>query len=94
MLFEYLIVPPLLLENEEMAFIIASRFKELLNPPTQPLKIEDLKVEHESKRKNSLIAECFFKIGFIEKWGWNSKNNRILHQKRFTSLYLKLNQEV
>ncbi|UTB32315.1 MAG: helix-turn-helix domain-containing protein [Methanobacterium sp. ERen5] len=38
-------------------------------PLPQPLKIEDLKVEHESIRRNPLIAECFFKMGFIEKWG-------------------------
>lgn len=38
-------------------------------PLPKPLKIEDLKIEHESIRRNPLIAECFFKIGFIEKWG-------------------------
>jgi ATP-dependent DNA helicase RecG len=38
-------------------------------PLPKPLKIEDLKVEHESIRINPLIAECLFKIGFIEKWG-------------------------
>ena len=33
------------------------------------MTVEDLKLEHESIRRNPLIAECFFKIGFIERWG-------------------------
>ena len=38
-------------------------------PLPKPLTIEDLKNQHESIRRNPLIAEFFFKIGFIERWG-------------------------
>ncbi|AIS31117.1 AlbA family DNA-binding domain-containing protein [Methanobacterium formicicum] len=38
-------------------------------PLPEPLTVEDLKNQHESIRRNPLIAEFFFKIGFIERWG-------------------------
>ena len=38
-------------------------------PLPEPLIIEDLKKEHNSVLRNPLIAECFFRIGFIEQWG-------------------------
>ncbi len=38
-------------------------------PLPEPLTIEDLKIDHDSIRRNHLIAECFFDIGFIERWG-------------------------
>lgn len=38
-------------------------------PLPEPLTVEDLKNQHESIRRNPLIAESFFKIGFIERWG-------------------------
>jgi ATP-dependent DNA helicase RecG len=34
-----------------------------------PLTVDMLKVEHPSRRRNSLIAEAFFRIGYIEAWG-------------------------
>ena len=34
-----------------------------------PLSIELLKQKHPSKRRNALIANIFFRIGFIEAWG-------------------------
>ena len=33
------------------------------------IKIEDLKIDHLSKPRNTLIAEVFYKAGFIESWG-------------------------
>lgn len=38
-------------------------------PLPEPLTVEDLKKQHESIRRNPLIAKSFFKIGFIERWG-------------------------
>jgi ATP-dependent DNA helicase RecG len=38
-------------------------------PLPEPLTVEDLKIDHVSIRRNPLIAECFFNIGFIERWG-------------------------
>jgi len=38
-------------------------------PLPEPLTVEDLKIKHKSIRRNPLIAECFFNIGFIERWG-------------------------
>jgi len=35
----------------------------------EPLTIEILKKEHPSKRRNPLVADAFFKMGFIEAWG-------------------------
>ena len=34
-----------------------------------PLSVEMLKKEHPSRRRNSLIAEAFFRAGHIEAWG-------------------------
>ena len=34
-----------------------------------PLNIDMLKQEHPSKRRNALIANIFFRIGYIEAWG-------------------------
>jgi ATP-dependent DNA helicase RecG len=36
-------------------------------PP--PLRLEDLKREHPSNPRNRLIAEMFFYLGWIERWG-------------------------
>ena len=38
-------------------------------PLPKPLTVEDLKQKHNSIRRNPLIAKCFFRIGFIERWG-------------------------
>lgn len=38
-------------------------------PLPEPLTVEDLKKPHESIRRNPLIAECLYEIGFIERWG-------------------------
>lgn len=38
-------------------------------PLPEPLTVEDLKIDHDSIRRNPLIARCFFRIGFIEEWG-------------------------
>jgi ATP-dependent DNA helicase RecG len=38
-------------------------------PLPKPLTVEDLKQKHDSIRRNPLIAKCFFRIGFIERWG-------------------------
>jgi len=38
-------------------------------PLPDPLTVDDLKIDHDSILRNPLIAECFFKIGFIENWG-------------------------
>ena len=38
-------------------------------PLPEPLTIEDLKIDHISVRRNPWIAECFFIIGSIERWG-------------------------
>ena len=35
----------------------------------EPLTVEMLKQEHPSRRRNSLIAEVFFRAGLIEAWG-------------------------
>lgn len=35
----------------------------------EPLEVDDLKESHTSIPRNPLIADCFFKIGFIEQWG-------------------------
>jgi ATP-dependent DNA helicase RecG len=35
----------------------------------EDLKIEDLKKKHDSRPKNPLLADIFFKAGFIESWG-------------------------
>lgn len=34
-----------------------------------PLTIDKLKVKHESKLRNRLIADIFFRAGYIESWG-------------------------
>ncbi len=34
-----------------------------------PLSIEMLKQKHPSKRRNALVANVFYRIGFIEAWG-------------------------
>lgn len=47
-------------------------------PLPDPLTIEDLRKEHESIPRNPLIANCFFRIKFIEKWGTGT--NRIIKQ--------------
>jgi ATP-dependent DNA helicase RecG len=43
----------------------------ILNDGTLPeeLSIEDLKVTHLSKPRNTLLADVFYKAGFIESWG-------------------------
>lgn len=38
-------------------------------PLPQPLTVDDLKINHNSIPRNPLIADCFFKTGFIEQWG-------------------------
>jgi ATP-dependent DNA helicase RecG len=38
-------------------------------PLPKPLKIEDLKQDHESIRRNPLIAQSLFMVGYIERWG-------------------------
>ena len=38
-------------------------------PLPVPLKLDDLKIEHNSIPRNPLISECFFKLKFIEQWG-------------------------
>ncbi len=38
-------------------------------PLIAPLNLEMLKQEHPSKRRNPLIANAFFRYGFIEAWG-------------------------
>jgi len=42
-----------------------------MNDGTLPveLSIEDLKVTHLSKPRNTLLADVFYKAGFIESWG-------------------------
>jgi len=35
----------------------------------EPIKIADLKSEHPSKPRNELLADIFFKAGYIEAWG-------------------------
>lgn len=35
----------------------------------EPLTVEDLKRDHRSVLRNPLIANCLYKIGFIEQWG-------------------------
>ncbi len=42
-------------------------------PLPEPLTVEDLKISHESIRRNPLIAECLYQIGFIEKWGTGTR---------------------
>ncbi len=39
----------------------------------EPLTADDLKGDHDSTLRNPLIAECFFKIGFIENWGTGTR---------------------
>jgi len=34
-----------------------------------PLNVEMLKIKHPSKRRNAIIANIFFRIGYIEAWG-------------------------
>ena len=36
-------------------------------PPEIP--VEKLKTEHLSKPRNTLLADVFYKVGFIESWG-------------------------
>ena len=36
-------------------------------PPEVP--VEKLKTEHLSKPRNTLLADVFYKAGFIESWG-------------------------
>jgi len=43
----------------------------------EPLKLDDLKVKHESILRNNLIGKCFFLIKFIEQWGTGT--NRIIN---------------
>jgi ATP-dependent DNA helicase RecG len=38
-------------------------------PLPKPLTIEDLKQDHESIRRNPLIAQSLFMVGYIERWG-------------------------
>ncbi len=38
-------------------------------PLIAPLNLEMLKQEHPSKRRNPLIANAFFRYGYIEAWG-------------------------
>lgn len=47
-------------------------------PLPEPLTVEDLKMEHDSIRRNPLIARCFFNIGFIEEWERELKELSIL----------------
>ena len=51
---------------------------EVWNPGTLPkgLTIEDLKGEHRSQPHNTLIAECFYLIKYLEQWGTGT--NRML----------------
>jgi len=51
---------------------------EVWNPGTLPpgLTLESLKGEHRSQPRNSLIAECFYLIKYIEQWGTGT--NRII----------------
>jgi ATP-dependent DNA helicase RecG len=44
---------------------------EVWNPGTLPkgLTIEDLKGEHRSQPHNTLLAECFYLIKYVEQWG-------------------------
>lgn len=35
----------------------------------EPLTVDDLKTEHDSIRRNPLIARCFFRMGIVEEWG-------------------------
>ncbi|MEN6292288.1 MAG: ATP-binding protein [Methanobacterium sp.] len=42
-------------------------------PLPEPLTVDDLKGDHDSILRNPLIADCFFKIGFIENWGTGTK---------------------
>jgi ATP-dependent DNA helicase RecG len=51
---------------------------EVWNPGTLPkgLTIEDLKGEHRSQPHNSLLAECFYLIKYVEQWGTGT--NRML----------------
>lgn len=38
-------------------------------PLPKPLTIEDLKQDHDSIRRNPLIAQSLFLVGYIERWG-------------------------
>jgi ATP-dependent DNA helicase RecG len=51
---------------------------EVWNPGTLPkgLTIEDLKGEHRSQPHNTLLAECFYLIKYVEQWGTGT--NRML----------------
>jgi ATP-dependent DNA helicase RecG len=51
---------------------------EVWNPGTLPkgLTIEDLKGEHRSQPHNTLLAECFYLIKYLEQWGTGT--NRML----------------
>lgn len=44
---------------------------EIWNPGSLPkgLTIDDLKSEHRSQPRNTLIADCFYHIKYIEQWG-------------------------
>jgi ATP-dependent DNA helicase RecG len=44
---------------------------EIWNPGMLPagLTVEDLKSDHRSQPQNSLIAECFYSVKYVEQWG-------------------------
>jgi len=42
-------------------------------PLPDPLTVEDLKIEHNSVLRNTLIGRCFFLIKYIEQWGTGTK---------------------